>query len=141
MLPRCKNLLVAVCLVVLVAVRALFVTYQTYVAARDSKAADEVYFAMVELPAALERYQLRLGAPAPNLNVLIPDYLPQIPQSPAIESVEYRVTHDGRHWELTMSGSAFSASRSYDVRDSSASPKQGGAGFRGNFRGWAAYAR
>lgn len=139
MRSRRNNIVVIATLIWLTTAYLLFSAYRTYRMFQVTRATDAVYSKMVSLPSALERYQQRFGSPPSNLERLIPEFLPSIPSSPGIDSVNYRTTPDGKHWELTLIGHSLGATRTYLVRPSWVSPMQGGAGFIGIFHGWTVY--
>ena len=123
----------------LVSAGLIWLLWDYYRGAAESKAATEVYMAFVPLTAALDTYQKQMGTAAPDLAALTPHYLQQMPASERIQSVNYRVSQDGMHWELTLHGGALKAHRAYLARSLSEPPQQGGVGFVGIFHGWAVF--
>ena len=62
---------------------------------------------------ALEDYQRDHNAVATNLAQLVPRYLETLPNSPYVESIEYRVLTNGHHWEIRALSRALKPPRLY----------------------------
>ena len=65
---------------------------------------------------ALDEYEHDHGAPASDLAQLVPKYIPQIPSSGLVDSVEYTVIDDGKAWQLRIHSVTLDPPRSYYSR-------------------------
>ena len=77
---------------------------------------DKIHDTYFPVVAALYHFEDDHVFPATNLVQLVPAYLPKIPNSPMVDSVEYTVIDSGRDWQLALTSHALSQPRVYCCR-------------------------
>lgn len=115
-LPKRVALIVAsgLTLVLLLSATSLCLDIQKRLHAFDIE--DQIHDTFSPVVLALNDYQDDHHAAAADLSQLVPKYLPAIPTSPLVDSVEYAVLDNGKTWRLTLPSHALPQARLYCSR-------------------------
>ena len=97
---------------------AAWVCYDFHNAWHKFVTEDQIHDTFFPVVVALDRFQKDSGTPATNLLQLVPRYVSQIPTSPVVDSVAYRVLPDGTNWQLSVYSRALKPPRVYVHRSS-----------------------
>lgn len=77
---------------------------------------DQIHGTFFPVAKALYDYEHDHSSPATNLTQLVPGYIPQLPSSRFVDSVEYSITDDGKAWQLSIHSRTLSQPRLYCCR-------------------------
>lgn len=108
-----KSAVKVVALLVVLLLLAFAVVF--YTAFHRFEVEDKIHSTFFPLAMALHDFEDATGSPATNLNQLIPDRLPVLPQSPLVERVDYKVI-GSNIWELSLHSKALGDRRNYCCR-------------------------
>jgi len=97
---------------------------------------DEIHHTFFPLATALYKFEEQHGEPATSLVQLVPDYLPAIPVSRLVSSVDYSVLGDGKTWQLTMHSRALDVPRLYCCRSTQAYSEEEQRRILGRYHGY-----
>jgi hypothetical protein len=111
-IKRSILLLVAIAVVVVVAVLGI----GFYRAWHTFSVEGQIHGTFFPVAKALYDYEHDHSSPATNLTQLVPRYIPQLPTSRFVDSVEYSVTDGGKAWQLSIHSLALSQPRIYCCR-------------------------
>ena len=105
-------------IVALLVAGAAWVSYNVHYAWHKFVIEDQVHGTFFPVVTALYKFQEDSGTTATNLLQLVPRYVSQIPTSPVVDSVTYRVLPDGTNWQLSVFSRALKPPRVYMHRSS-----------------------